>query len=98
MWRRELEEVDEFKYLGMFEEGKGGTEKEIKNRVVEGMKVLEGLREVWKKGKNSKEIKIRMFECMCLPSVMYGCETWMINTRGRKSFKVFEMKDLRAIG
>src|SRR6201990_381912 len=26
-----LEEVDEFKYLGMLVEGKGGTEKEIKN-------------------------------------------------------------------
>lgn len=56
-------------------EGKGGTEKGIKNRVVEGMKVLGGLRKVWKKGKISKEIKIRMFECMCSPSVLYVCET-----------------------
>ena len=52
--------------------GKGGTEKEIKNRVVEGMKVLGGLREVWKKGNFLKEIKIRMFECLCLPTVLYG--------------------------
>ena len=32
-------------------EGNGGTEKEIKNRVLEGMKVLGGLREEWKKEK-----------------------------------------------
>src|SRR6201990_1794783 len=95
--RRKLEEVNEFKYLGMLVEGNGGTEKEIKNRVVEGMKVLGGLREVWKKGKISKEIKIRMFECMCLPSVMYVCETWMLSARARKSLNVFEMKGLRAI-
>ena len=54
--------------------GKGGAEKEIKNRVVEGMKMLGGLRELWKKENFLKEIKIRMFECMCLPSVLYGFE------------------------
>ena len=38
--RWKLEEVDEFKYLGMLVEDKGETEKEIKNIVVEGIKVL----------------------------------------------------------
>jgi len=52
---RKVEEVGEFKYLGMLVEDKGGTEKEIKNRVVEGMRVLGGLREVWKKGKFRKK-------------------------------------------
>src|ERR1700755_3211305 len=33
---RRLEEVDEFKYLGLLMEAKGSTEKEIKNRVVKG--------------------------------------------------------------
>src|SRR6201990_2158021 len=97
VWGWKLEEVDEFKYLGMLGEAKGGMEKEIKKRVVEGMKVLRGLREVWEKGKISKELKIRMFECICLPSVMYGCETWMISARARKNLNVFEIKGLRAI-
>src|ERR1700755_3435008 len=34
---------------------------------------------------------------MCLPSVMYGCETWMLSARARKSLNIFEMKCLRAI-
>src|ERR1700755_1328703 len=38
-----------------------------------------------------------MFECMCFPSVLYGCETLMISVRARKSLNVFEMKGLRAI-
>ena len=70
---------------------------EIKNRVTEGMKVMGGLREVWKKGRISKEIKVRMFERMCLPSAMYGCETWVMNAQIRKGLEVFEMKGLRAI-
>src|ERR1700755_2654373 len=88
----------EFKYLGMLVEGKGGKEKEIENRVLEGMKVLRGLREVWRKGKISKEIKIRKFECMCLHPVLYGCETRMISALASKSLNVFEIKGLRAIG
>ena len=28
---------------------------------------------------------------------MYGCETWMLSARARKSLNVFEMKGLRAI-
>src|ERR1700755_3180917 len=95
--REKFEEVEEFKYLGMLVEGKGGMDGEIKNRVLEGMKVLGGLREVWKKGKFLKEIKIRMFECMSLLSALYGCETWMITVLERKSLNVFEMKSLRAI-
>ena len=35
-----FEEVEEFKYLGMLVEGKGGMDGEIKNRVMEGMKVM----------------------------------------------------------
>ena len=92
-----FEEVEEFKYLGMLVEGKGGMDGEIKNRVMEGMKVMGGLREVWKKGRISKEIKVRMFESMCLPSAMYGCETWVMNAQIRKRLEVFEMKGLRAI-
>src|ERR1700755_3177614 len=91
------EEVEEFKYLGMLVEGKGGMDGEIKNRVMEGMKVMGGLREVWKKGRISKEIKVRMFESMCLPSAMYGCETWVMNAQFRKRLEVFEMKGLRAV-
>ena len=47
-----------------------------------------GLSEVWKKVKTSKEIKVRMFECMCLPSAMYGCETWIMNVQVVKSLNV----------
>ncbi|KAL7647978.1 UNVERIFIED_CONTAM: hypothetical protein RMT77_001594 [Armadillidium vulgare] len=38
-----------------------------------------------------------MFECMCFPSVMYECETWMVNAQVKKRLNVFEMKGLRAI-
>lgn len=42
------QEVEEFKYIGTQVEGKGRIEREIKNTVVEEMKVTGRLREVWK--------------------------------------------------
>ena len=66
-----------------------------KNRVMEGMKVMGGLREVWKKGRISKEIKVRMFDSMCLTSAMYGCETWVMKAQIRRRLEVFQMKGLR---
>src|ERR1700755_2886271 len=92
-----LEEVEEFKYLGMLVEGKGGMDGEIKNRVTEGNESDGGTERSLEEGKISKEIKVRMFESMCLPSAMYGCETWVMNAQFRKRLEVFEMKGLRAI-
>ena len=52
---RKLEEVNEFKCLGMLVEGKGGTESEIKNRVVQGMKVFGALETYGRKEKFRKK-------------------------------------------
>src|SRR6201990_1082731 len=49
-----LEEVEEFKYLGMLVEGKGGMDGKIKNRVTEGMKVMRGTERSLEEGKNIK--------------------------------------------
>ena len=68
MWREEWRSCRS----GGKEKLRVGRKKEIKNRVVEGMKVLVCLREVWKKGKISKEIKRRMFECM-----FAFCNVWV---------------------
>src|SRR5678816_3592537 len=92
-----LEEVKIFRYLGM-ELGKGGGMKEeIEHRIGEGMRALSGLREIWKGGDLSQKVKISMFEKICVPAVLYGCETWGLNARSRKKLEVFEMKGLRAV-
>ena len=54
--------------------GKGGAEKEIKNRSGRGNESVVGPKRSMEERKILKEIKIRMFECMCLPSVLYGFE------------------------
>lgn len=38
-----------------------------------------------------------MFECMCFPYEMCGCEAWMINAQAKKRLNVFEMDGQSAI-
>ena len=92
-----LERVHNFRYLGMDIGDEGDMNAEINHRIAEGMKGLGGLKEIWKRGSLTREVKLRMFESICIPAVLYGCETWMVNRMVRRKVCVFEMNGLRAI-
>jgi len=96
--RERLEWVNSFKYLGVnFEGGDVCEGDEVGYRIREGEKVLGGLRDIWKRGRLTREVKKKMFEGCCVPVVMYGSEVWRLNARKRKKVEVFEMKGLRAV-
>jgi len=92
-----LEQVAEFRYLGVDIEARGSMETEVRHRVGEGAKVLGALRGVWRKRDLSVEAKMGMFEGIVVPSVLYGCEAWALNAWSRKRIEVLEMKCLRTI-
>ena len=93
----QLERVTSFKYLGVKFGGEGGEYLEVGHRIKEGEKVLGGLKDIWKRGRLTREVKVKMFESYCLPVVLYGSEVWRINARMRRKIEVFEMKALRAV-
>jgi hypothetical protein len=45
----------------------------------------------------SKNIKIKIYETVILPVVLYGCETWYLTLREKKGLRVFENRVLRKI-
>jgi hypothetical protein len=45
----------------------------------------------------SKNIKIRIYETIILPEVLYGCETWSPTLREQHRLRVFENRVLRRI-
>ena len=92
-----LERVGVCRYLGMDIGEEGGMKEEMDHRVAEGMRAMNGLREVWRGGELSRRVKKWMFDKICVPVVMYGCETWVLNAKARKKLEVFEMKGLRMV-
>ncbi|KAJ4440742.1 hypothetical protein ANN_08966 [Periplaneta americana] len=45
----------------------------------------------------SKDLKVRIYETVILPVVLYGCETWTLTLREEHMLMVFENKVLRKI-
>jgi hypothetical protein len=45
----------------------------------------------------SKNLKIRIYETIILPVILYGCETWSLTLREEHRLRVFENKVLRRI-
>jgi hypothetical protein len=45
----------------------------------------------------SKNIKIRIYEIIILPLVLYGCKAWSITLREKYRLRVFENRMLRRI-
>ena len=45
----------------------------------------------------SKKFKVKTYETIILPVVLYGCETWSLTLREERKLRVFENKELRKI-
>ena len=95
--RMRIEQVDCIKYLGVVISAEGDGRQEFGHRLKEGNRALGGVREVWKRGGMSLEMKRRVYESIVIPKVMYGSETWNLNAKERYDLEVFEMKGLRSM-
>ena len=91
-----VENVRKFKYLGVELMENGGMEEEVEHRMAEASRVIGALREIFKKGV-SREVKMRLYESIFVPTVLYGCESWVLNAKVRKKIEVVEMRILRDI-
>src|SRR5678815_1151082 len=92
-----LAETKVFRYLGTDIGAFGGMREEIDHRVAEGARVLSSLKELWKNENLTRKVKMKLFECIFVPTVLYGCETWALNSKMKKRVEVLEMKGLRDI-
>ena len=93
----ELEEVDQFRYLGSVINGNGGVEADVRHRVNEGCKVLGALKGVMKNRGLGMNVKKVLYEKVVLPTVIYGSESWVMKVTERQKLNVFEIKCLRSM-
>ena len=55
------------------------------------------LKDVWKKRHTSKNAKVGIYEGLIEPSLLYGCETWILNMRDMRGMEAVEINCLRNI-
>ena len=88
---RQLEVVEEFRYLGVLltEDAKG--DKEIKTRLGIARSVLAGLTKVWRSRSISVATKCRLLRALVWSVASYGCEAWTLTKTLTNRVEAFEM-------
>jgi hypothetical protein len=92
-----LEQVDQFKYLGVTLTPSNDSSSEIKNRLMLASVVLGKLQRVWKDKDISLRTKLRLVKALVNPVLLYGSEAWTIKKADEKKLQAFEMRCYRRI-
>ena len=74
-----LEEVNDYKYLGG---SVGSTTHDIKVRKGLAWKAMSSLDVFWKSDMSHK-VKLKIFRAAVEPVLLYGCETWTVDTEDK---------------
>ena len=95
---RRLESVEVVKYLGVMISGDGRMEEEIRSRIGKAARVIEVLNEpVWKWKELSRRTKLRVYNAIVVPTLVYGSEPWVLNKQRESAIQAVEMRVLRRI-
>ena len=91
-----IEQVTEFKYLGVDIHCNGYQEIEINNRVDKAMKIFHAMGQSFiNKKEISRKTKINVFKTIYRPILTFGCETWILNKQQKSKIQAVEMRYLR---
>ena len=94
---QEVEDVDNFDYLGARKTKHGGAENDIKNCLGKATGAFNKLAKIWRSGQLSKNTKIRIFKSNVIAVLLYGCETWRMTKRDEAKLDTFLDKCLRRL-
>ncbi len=90
-----MEEVNEFKYLGYIFCKYGSMEGEIRERAIQGRKVIGSLGRVMRERTLSREVKKALRDSIIVLTVAYASETWVWNQSQRSKIQAVEISYLR---
>jgi len=84
-----IEQVNSFNYLGTISYEK---ELDIDNKLHNHLKITGILKKVFRPQKTIKKTKIKFYNTLALPVLLYGSETWTIKARNARRITAAEMK------
>ena len=93
-----VELVDRFTYLGSDIHISASCCHEVNKRIGRACGVMDSLdRSVWRSRYLCKRTKIRVFRCLVMPVLLYGCEAWTLTGDLGRRLNVFGTRSLRRI-
>jgi hypothetical protein len=86
-----------FKYLGTTLTNQNCMYEEIKRRLNSGNACYHSVQSFLSSRLLSRYVKVKIYETIVLPVILYGCETWSVTLREEHRLRVFEYRVLRRI-
>ena len=93
----ELEDVQEFTYLGSKIATNGDCDLEINARISKARQAFALLRPIWRNSGLSLHTKVRIFKSNVLSVLLYGSECWKTTITIERKLEVFQTQSLRRI-
>ena len=90
-WEIDGETVSDFIFLGSKITSDGDCSREIKRRLLLGIKVMTNLDSIFKNRHITLATKVHLVKAMVFPVVMYGCESWTVKKAECRRIDAFEL-------
>ena len=97
MDNKHIDQVTSFSCLGTTVNGNNTLEEEIGERIAKGNKAFYANKMLFKSNLVSRKSKLKLYWSVIRPTVVYGCETWVLKESIIQKLSVFERKILRKI-
>lgn len=93
-----IEVLESFTYLGSVVHKNAGSGHDVIRRIGLAYGIMDSLnKSIWRCRYLCRRTKIRVFKSLVLPVLLYGCETWTLNTDLERRLNVFGSRCLRRI-
>ena len=92
-----IEEVDNFTYLGSIVDKQGGTDADVRTRIGKARAAFIQLKNIWSSTDLTLNTKIRIFNTIVKPVLLYGAETWRTTVITMSRVQTFANTCLRRI-
>ena len=89
--KTDLENVDNFKYLGSVKSKDGTCHKDIIARIGMAKQKLVQLNNIWKDRSIPTSMKLDLLKCLIWTVMIYGCEAWTLRTSDETRLEAAEM-------
>ena len=93
----DLEEVQDFKYLGSYISADSDIEREISTRIGLAAAAFNKLRNIWKSSLLQTKTKLKIYRSNVPSVLLYAAETWRTNKKLESRLRGFEGRCLRRI-
>ena len=94
---QQLQQTENFVYLGGNISTNDGSGKDIKRRIGLTRGMLQTMNRIWTSKELSKQTTMRVYETLVKSVLLYNSETWTLKEKDKSKLRVFEMTCLQKI-